>query len=127
MTRLALWQFLVHPADDRSELRLLERSPDAEPVEVECRKITGRLASQVLVLGALDHPEECLIRPVAALARQPLVLNHTSLRPLEGSLQRSLLVLPGVHEGRALIEREHDVGADLVLHLHRHLWSEPVE
>ena len=126
MARLVLGQLLGHPAHDRAELRLLERSPDAESVEAKGGEVARCLAAKVLVLRALNHPEQRLVRPVTSLEGEPLMLDDAPLRPLEGAVERPLLVLAGVHEGRALVEREHDVGADLVLHLHRHLRGEPV-
>ncbi len=44
------------------------------------------------------------------------------LRPLD----RLLLVAAGVEQRGQLVEREHDVGAQLMLDLHRHLGREPV-
>ena len=47
-------------------------------------------------------------------------------RPAVRALHRLLLVAAGVHQGGQFVEREDDVGADLVLDPDRHLGGEPV-
>ncbi len=61
-----------------------------------------------------------------ALGTQPVVLGEATDRPQPGALQRVLLVCTGVHQSGQLVEGEDDVGAELVLDLHRHLRREPV-
>ena len=61
-----------------------------------------------------------------ARRRLPLVLGDAAQSPQARALDRALLILASVEQRGALVEREHDVGTDLVLHLHRDFGSEPV-
>lgn len=54
------------------------------------------------------------------------MFGQAALGPGVGALDRSLLVSPGVQQGRQLVEGEDDVGAELVLNVHRHFRGEPV-
>ena len=122
------------PTDDRPEQALFQRSPD--PVAVEPTtfripagqglQIAAGQAPQVLVVRALDHPEERLVRPVSPLDAELVVRVQTALRPAGGPSQRVLLVGAVVQQGGALVEGEDHVGAQLVLDLHRHLRGEAV-
>jgi len=125
-------ELLTHPADDRAEVLLLERAADAEAVEpaavdLEVGQATGGPAAQVLVLGALDHPEQSLVGPLGPGRGQSGVLGEAAHRPGMGAIDRLLLVPPGIHQGGQLVEREHDVGPEFVLDPHRHLRREPVQ
>ena len=55
------------------------------------------------------------------------MLGHAALRPTERAFHRPLLVAARVHQRGQLVEREHDVGADLVLDAHRDLGAEAVQ
>ena len=55
------------------------------------------------------------------------MLGHATLRPAERALHRPLLVAARVHQRGQFVEREHDVGADLVLDAHRDLGAEAVQ
>ena len=81
MPGLVRREFLAHPTHDGAELGLLQRSPDTEPVEAHVRKSARREPAQVLVLRALHHPEQRLIRPVRARRRLPLVLGDAAQSP----------------------------------------------
>ena len=100
------------------------KPPPSGPVS-DCQPAAG-LPPQVLVLCALDHSEQRLVRPVRALDGEPVVLVEAALRPRVRARHRPLLVGAGVHQRGELVEREDDVGAQLVLNLHRHLGREPV-
>ena len=100
--------------------------PMPKPSKPSAGEPSRGLPAQVLVLRALDHAEERLVRPMRAKLGEPLVLGHAALRPGVGAGDGPLLVLAGVQQRGALVEGEHDVGTDLVLHLHRHLGREPV-
>ena len=52
------------------------------------------------------------------------VRRQAALRPSLSPFDGRLLVLPSVEQGRQLIERKSDVGAQLVLDAHTHLWRE---
>ena len=54
------------------------------------------------------------------------MLGDAALGPQPGALQGLLLVAAGVHQRGQLVEGEHDVRAELVLHLHRDLRREAV-
>ncbi len=54
------------------------------------------------------------------------MLHNAPLRPKPGPLERLFLVAAGIHQGGELVEREHDVRPELVLHLHRDFRSKPV-
>ena len=71
-------------------------------------------------------PEQRLVRPAGPFRGEPAVLVEAAHRPCLGADHRPLLVDPGVHQGGALVEREDDVGAELVLDPHRDLRGEPV-
>ncbi len=124
--RLVLRQLLVAPAHDRAEVLLLQRPADPEAVEVHGAEVAAGLAAQVLVLGALDHPEQGLVGLAGALVREPEVLGDAPLGPAPGPLQGLLLVAAGVLQRGELVEREHDVRADLVLDVHGDLGAEAV-
>ena len=55
------------------------------------------------------------------------MLGYAPLRPSERALHRTLLIAARVHQRGQLIEREHDVGTDLVLDTHRDLGAEPMQ
>ncbi|MPM47030.1 hypothetical protein SDC9_93738 [bioreactor metagenome] len=127
--RLVGRQLVADPADDGAQVRLLQRPTDAEPVESapvdrHLGQAAGGGPAQVLVLGALDHPEQRLVRPADPLLGQPSMLDQATPGPAPGALDRLHLVRPGVHQRRQLVEGEHDVGAQLVLDPHRHLGGE---
>ena len=54
------------------------------------------------------------------------MLHEAPLSPKPGAFQRSFLITPSVVKGGALIESEDDVGAQLVLDLHRYLGCKSV-
>ena len=73
MPRTGLGQLGTDPAHDRAEILLLQRSADAVAIESHAvdshrRQVAGGLATQVLVLGALHHREERLVRAAVAQA-----------------------------------------------------------
>ena len=126
-----LGQLLAAPADDGAQILLLQGAADAvavegAPVHHQTFEIAGRLSAQVLVLRALDHPEQRLVRMSITLGGEPLMLGQAARRPRLGAPDRLLLVPAGIHQRRALVEREHDVAAQLMLDLQRHLGREAV-
>ena len=123
---LGLGQLFGAPAHDGTEVFLLKRATDAEAVEGHGAEVLASLAAQVLVLGALNHSEQCLVGLAHALSGQTLVLSDAPQRPQAGTLECLFLVAAGVVEGGQLVEGEHDVGTNLVLNLHGHLGSEAV-
>ena len=126
MAGLGFGQLFGAPAHDGAEVFLLERTADTEAVEGHGAQILACLAAQVLVLGALNHAEQCLVGLAHALCGQALVLSDAAQRPQAGAFKRLLLVAAGVVQGGQLVEGKHDVGTDLVLHLHGHLGGEAV-
>ena len=62
-----------------------------------------------------------------ACKREPLVFGDAPQRPLVSAIKGSLLVAAGVQQGCAFIKGEHDVGTDLMLHLHGHFGREPMQ
>ena len=62
------------------------------------------------MLRALDDAEESLIRPLRSIGRDPSMLRDAPLSPFESSAQCHLLIVAGVHQRGALVEREDDVG-----------------
>ena len=54
------------------------------------------------------------------------MLRDAPLSPFESSVHRHLLIVAGVHQRGALVEREDDVGPEGMLHLHRDFGREPV-
>ena len=105
----------------------LPKPADADAVEVERRDLLGRAPAQVLVIRALHHAVERLVRLAHARFGEALVLIHAPARPAECALDGILLIAARVHERRQLVEREHDVGADLVLDVHRDFRGEAVQ
>ena len=125
-----LGQFLVAPTHNRAEILLLECTADAVAVEsvavlaLDRFEAAAGLATQIFVLRALDHAEESLIGLVGAFGGELLVFVDATDRPRLCALDRSLLVAAGVEQRSEFVEREHDVGAELMLDLHRHLGGE---
>lgn len=122
-------QLLAAPADDLAESPLLQRATDAVaievlPVHLGRRQPPTRRAPQVFVMGALHHPEERLVWTMRPLPGEFSVRRQAALRPSLRPCDGRLLVLPSVEQGRQLIEREGDIGAQLVLDAHTHLWRE---
>ena len=108
-------------ADPRARVcddTLLDRAADAHAGEVQRGDLLGRMPAQVLIVRALHHAVQCLVRFAQSLLGQPLVLGHATLRPTVGAFHGTLLVAARVHQCGQLIEREHDVGADLMLDSH---------
>ncbi len=133
MPRLLLGQFIAAPAHDGAEIRLLQRATDPETIKGRTRsdpphgiEITRCLAAQILVLRALDHGEQRLIRPMGSLRGEPLVFVDAALRPFVRAPQRLLLIATGIEQRGQLVEGEHDIRAEPVLDSHRHLRCEPV-
>ncbi len=93
-----------------------ERAADRDAVDVGLGHRLGGLAPQVLVHAALHDPEDRLSR--WALARVPV---EAAAEPAVGALHRARRVLAIGVVGRALVEDEGDVGAELRLDLHRDL------
>ena len=109
-------------ADPRARIAddaLLDRAADAHAVEVQRRDLLGRMPAQILVVRALHHAVQRLIRLADPLLRQPPVLGHAALRPAIRALHRLLLIRARIHQRGQLVEREHDVRADLMLDAHR--------
>ena len=87
-----------------------------ESVGPEFRDALDSLLAQVLVHAALDNPEELLVVTVdGRVLLEPL---HGLGRPLEGVIQAVFRLFRGTREGRALVERHDDVGADFALGVH---------
>ena len=125
-----LGQFIDHPSDDAPQVLLLQCPAEPEPVEpgtihLEGRQVRGRSPAQILILGALDHPEQGLVGPADAFLRQSGVGAQAPDRPPVGARHGGLLVVAGVHQGGEFVEGEHDVRAELVLDGHRDLRGEP--
>ena len=115
---------VADPCTGVADDALLDRAADAHAVEVQRGDLRGRAPAQILVIRALHHAIQRLIRPAQAFRRQPLVLVHAATGPAERALHRILLVGAGVHQRGEFIEREHDVRADFVLDAHRNLSGE---
>ena len=133
---LILRELLGNPADDRAEVLLLQRAADAEAAETtvalrlrlrgQLHQPAGRLSAEILVLRALHHAPQRLRRAVRAQVREPLVLRQATASPTVRARDGLLLVGAGIHQRGELVEREHNVRAQLVLDLHRHLRREAV-
>ena len=109
-------------ADPRARVcddTLLDRAADAHTVEVQRGDLLGRMPAQVLIVRALHHAVQCLVRFAQPLLGQPLVLGHATLRPTVGAFHRGFLIRARVHQRRQFVEREHDVRADFMLDAHR--------
>ena len=88
--------------------------PIASPSTPAALTASRRFAAQVLVDTALDDPEHGLLgRAVLAVPVEAAV------EPAVGALGRARGVVAVGVEGRALVEGERDVGAELRLHVHR--------
>ena len=61
-----------------------------------------------------------------SLEQEKIVFGDAADSPRLGPVERLFLVRTVVHQRRQLVEREHDVRAELVLDLHRHLGGEAV-
>ncbi len=110
--RLVVRQFVGAPADDGGQVLLLQRPTDTEAVEAEVgQRPRARLPAQILVLRALHHPEQGLIRLVVAHLGEPAVLGHAAHRPVVGAAHRLFLITAGVHQRGQLVEGEDDVRA----------------
>ena len=57
---------------------------------------------------------------------QPPMFGHAAHRPVVGAPHGLLLIFAGVDQRGQLVEREDDVGAELMLDAHRHLGGESV-
>ena len=127
-TQHVAWAVFRHrvadPCAGVADDALLDRAADAHAVEVQRGDLRGRTSAQILVIRALHHAIQRLIRLPDSISRQPLVLVHASAGPAEGALHRVLLVGAGVHQRGEFVEREHDVCADFVLDAHRNLSGE---
>ena len=95
-----------------------KRAADAETVEGHPAKVPAGLAAKVLVLRALDDAEQGLVGLPHPGSRQSPMFDDAALGPATRPFQGFLLVATGVLQCRQLVEGEHDVGADLVLHPH---------
>ena len=124
MTWTVLRHRVADPCAGVADETLLDRAADAHAVEVQRGDLRGRVSAQILVIRALHHAIQRLIRLPDSISRQPLVLVHASAGPAERAFHRILLVGAGVHQRGELIEREHDVRAELVLDAHRNLGGE---
>ena len=127
MTWPLLGHLVADPRADVADDALFHRAANTDAVEVERRDLLGRAPAQVLVIRALHHAVERLVRLAHARFGEAFVLVHTPARPAECALDGILLIAARVHERRQLIEREHDVGADLVLDVHRDFRGEAVQ
>ena len=90
--------------------------PIAIPSTPASETASRRLAAQVLVDAALDDPEDGL-----ALGPLALVPLEAAVEPAMRPLHRARRVVAVGVVGRALVEDQGDVGAELRLHLHRDL------
>ena len=104
-----------------------DRAADADAIEIERGDLLGRMPAQILVIRALHHAIQRLIRLAKTLFGEPLVLGYAALRPTVGAFHGAFLVSAGVHQRGQLVEGEHDVGADLVLDAHGDFGGEPVQ
>ena len=125
-----LGKFIDHPADDTSQVFLLQRPAKPEPIEPEAihfesRQVCCRFFAQILVLSALDHSEQGLVRLSGAFLRQSGMGAQATDCPPVGARHRCLLIVAGIHQGGEFIEGEHDVRAELVLNGHRDLRGKP--
>src|SRR5215216_1891739 len=98
MTRLAFRQLFTHPAHNRAEIVLLERTTNAIAVESRAIdhqrfQITSRPAPQVLVLRSLHHGEQGLGLPQLAVRGQTPVLGETAGGPTVRPRDRPLLIV----------------------------------
>ena len=106
------------PAHHLAHLLLLlsERAADGDAVHARAGHVRARLGSQVLVDPALhDAVEQLAVGRVLAAPR------HAAVEPAVRALHRARGVVALHVEGRALVERERDVGAERGLDLHRGL------
>lgn len=99
-------------------MRFFDRAADADAVEIERRDLFGRMPAQILIIRALHHAIQRLVRLAKTLFGEPLVLGYAALRPTVGAFHGTFLVAAGVHQRGQLVESEHDVGADLMLDSH---------
>ena len=76
------------------------------------------MSAQILIIRALHHAIQRLVRLAETLLGKPLMLGNATLRPTVGAFHGTFLVAARVHQCGQLVEREHDVGADLMLDSH---------
>ena len=128
------WQLVGDPRNDTAEVGLLEGATNAEAIKHLLGVLAARhlgepacsVAAKVFVLRALDDAKECLIGAVRTLGGELCVFIEAPHCPASGSCNRVFLVGARVEQGRALVESEHDVGAELMLNLHRDFGRETV-
>ena len=118
MTRSAFRHRIANPSASVADNALFNRASDADAVEVQRSDLFGRMPAQILIIRALHHAIQRLIRLADALFGKPLMLGNATLRPTVGAFHGTLLVAARVHQCGQLVEREHDVGADLMLDSH---------
>ncbi len=126
MTRAVLRHRVADPCAGVADDAFLNRAADAHTVEIQRGDLLCGVPAQILVIRALHHAIERLIRLAEPFLGEPLVLGHAALRPPVGAFHGAFLVAAGVHQRGQLIEGEHDVGADLVLDAHGDLGGETV-
>ena len=104
-----------------------DRAADADAVEIKRSDLLGGMSAQILIIRALHHAIQRLVRLAETLLGKPLMLGYAALRPTVGAFHGTFLVAAGVHQRGQLVESEHDVGADLVLDAHGDFGGEPVQ
>ena len=127
MARTAFRHRVTDPGAGVADDALLDRAADADAVEIERSDLFGRMPAQILIIRALHHAIQRLVRLAKTLLGEPLVLGYAALRPTVGAFHGTFLVAAGVHQRGQLVESEHDVGADLVLDAHGDFGGEPVQ
>ena len=83
-------------------------------------------AAQILPLRSLDDSEQHLVRLVGTFRGEPFVFRQTALCPFSGTFQGNYLVVIGMQQGGQLIESENNIGAQVVLNLHRDFRGKPM-
>ena len=118
VTWSAFWHRIANPSASVADNALFNRTADTDAVEVQRSDLFGRMPAQILIIRTLHYAIQCLIRLADALFGKPLMLGNATLRPTIGAFHGTLLVAARVHQCSQLVEREHDVGADLMLDPH---------
>ena len=127
VARAAFRHRIADPGARVADDALFDRAADADAVEIERRDLFGGMPAQILIIRALHHAIQRLVRLAKTLFGEPLVLGYAALRPTVGAFHGTFLVAAGVHQRGQLVESEHDVGADLVLDAHGDFGGEPVQ
>ena len=118
VARSAFRHRIANPGASVADNALFNRTSDADAVEIQRSDLFGRMPAQILIIRALHHAIQRLIRLADALFGKPLMLGNATLRPTVGAFHGTFLVAARVHQCGQLVEREHDVGADLMLDSH---------